>query len=198
MQEQYRLREARILRKENMIYIFLADGFEEIEALTPLDILRRAGLEAITVGIDKKIITGAHGISVVCDTDTRAFTPTQCDMVILPGGMPGTNNLNASRTVHQALDIASKDGAYIAAICAAPIILGDRGELNGKNAVCYPGFENRLSGATVVDRGVCVDGKIITARGMGVATEFALTLLSLLLGEDSARKIAKQIMKEDN
>jgi 4-methyl-5(b-hydroxyethyl)-thiazole monophosphate biosynthesis len=118
-------------------------------------------------------------------------------MVILPGGMPGTNNLNKNATVHKTLDIAKERGAYIAAICAAPIILGDRGDLNGKNAVCYPGFEDRLIGAKIEDTGVCVDGKIITARGMGVADDFALCLVALLKGQNTAKKIAAQIMKED-
>ncbi len=182
---------------EKMVYIFLADGCEEIEALTPIDILRRAGIKVLTVGVDKKQIVGAHGIGIIADTDTNAFVPQKCDMVILPGGMPGTNNLAASKAVQKTLDMAKECGAYIAAICAAPIILGDRGELVGKRAACYPGFEERLTGATVLSEGVVTDGKIITARGMGVACDFALTLVKVLLGEDAAKKIAKQIIKED-
>ena len=161
-----------------MIYTFLADGFEEIESLAPVDIMRRAGLSVTTVGIGKKEIVGAHGICVIADiadSDLDFNMINEAELIFLPGGMPGTKNLDASPTVHKALDIATEQNAYIAAICAAPMILGKRGMLNGKSAVCYPSFEEYLIGASIPsDKRIVTDGKIITAMGMGVAYELGL------------------------
>lgn len=177
-----------------MIYMFLANGFEEVEALCPLDLLRRAGLDIKTVGIGSKLITGAHNITVEADiTDTELADPHP-DMIILPGGMPGTTNLDSSPVVDAAIRSALEDNAYIAAICAAPMILGKRGILNGKRAICYPGFEQHLDGATLTEEKVAVDGRIITAAGMGVALDFGLTLVSLLVGEETAAKIRSAII----
>ena len=177
-----------------MIYMFLANGFEEVEALCPLDLLRRAGLDVKTVGIGSKLITGAHNITVEADiTDTELEEPRP-DMIILPGGMPGTTNLGSSHVVDAAICSALKDNTYIAAICAAPMILGKRGILNGKRAICYPGFEQYLDSATLAEEKVVVDGRIITAAGMGVALDFGLTLVSLLAGEETAAKIRSAII----
>ena len=181
-----------------MIYMFLADGFEEVEALTPLDILRRAGANVVTVGIGKKVILGAHKINIESDIvdGDLSIDADDIEMVILPGGMPGTLNLDASAVVHNALDVASKKNAYIAAICAAPSILGKRGFLAGKEAICYPGFEDKLLDAKISDKKLVVDGKLITAAGMGVAVDFGLTLVSLLYGENKAAELRRVIIAD--
>ena len=174
-----------------MIYMFLADGFEEVEALCPLDILRRAGLEVTTVGVGgKDMIHGAHGIVVQADIPDIMYRDSSPDMIILPGGMPGSTNLDESKTVDAALRVAAKKGAFLAAICAAPLVLGKRGYLEGKNAVCYPGFEEYLKGATVSESETVVkDGNVITAKGMGVALEFGLELVRALKDDETAEKI---------
>lgn len=177
-----------------MIYLFLADGFEEIEALTPVDILRRAGKQVTTVGIGGKAVTGSHGISVLADVADTDLVLTDADMIILPGGMPGTLNLDASPVVQKAIDTALANGAYIAAICAAPTILGKRGLLNGKKATCYPGMEADLKGAILGEDTVVQDGKIITAAGMGAALPFALKLVEVLCGTDTAKKLATAVV----
>lgn len=178
-----------------MIYMFLADGFEEVEALCPLDILRRAGLDVTTVGIGgKDIIQGAHGITVHADIPDIMYRDSSPDMLILPGGMPGSKNLDESRIVDAALRAASRKGAYLAAICAAPMVLGKRGYLDGKRAICYPGFEEHLIGATV-DGSATVqrDGNIVTAKGMGAAFEFGLALVRVLKDDDTAEKIKSSV-----
>ena len=190
-----------------MIVMFLASGFEEVEALAPLDLLRRAGLEVVTVAVreaktnqlidrlgrigvsatnlwdDDRTVTGSHGIPVTADV-TEAALPgrlarASLEAVILPGGMPGTTNLDASPVVEKTLELAAAKDAYLCAICAAPLVLGKRGYLNGKRATCFPGFEEYLTGATVGGK-VIRDGKIITAAGMGVAQEFGLEMISAL------------------
>ena len=178
-----------------MIYMFLADGFEEVEALCPLDILRRAGLEVTTVGVGgKDSIVGAHGIVVQADIPDIMYRDSAPDMIILPGGMPGSTNLDESKTVDAALRVAAKRGAYMCAICAAPMVLGKRGYLNGKRAVCYPGFEKHLGGATVPEgETVVIDGNIITAKGMGVAFDFGLQLVRVLKDDETAENIKKSV-----
>lgn len=156
-----------------MIYVFLAQGFEEIEGLTPVDLLRRCELDVITVGIGGSIIRGSHNIPVFCDIqDNELVLDKNIEMIILPGGMPGAINLESSKKVQEAIDFCISENIPIAAICAAPSILGHKGILEGKKAVCFEGFESQLKGATVLDDSVCVDGNIITARGAGVALEF--------------------------
>ena len=175
-----------------MVYLFLANGFEEVEALAPLDLLRRANVEVTTVGIGGDVIRGAHGITVHADIPDVMFADPKPDMVILPGGMPGSKNLDESRTVDTALKAAVRNNAYIAAICAAPMILGKRGILAGKQATCYPGFEQYLEGATLSAEKVVTDGRIITAAGMGVAVDFGLELVAQFTGDaelaDSLRR----------
>ena len=148
-----------------MIYVFLADGFEEIEALTPVDVLRRAGFDVKTVGVTGKTVTGSHNIPVVADITIEEVTDKDLQGVILPGGMPGTLNLENNDTVQQFADLAVKKGLLLGAICAAPSILGHKGILNGKNATCFPGFEESLIGAYVQDAFVVTDGNIITGKG---------------------------------
>ena len=181
-----------------MVYVFLADGFEEIEALCPVDIMRRAGLSVITVGISKKEIIGSHGITVIADiTDAELSFDEDIDLIFLPGGMPGTKNLDASSAVHKMLDLALEQNSYIAAICAAPMILGKRGLLIEKEAVCYPGFEEYLIGANVpTDKNIVFDGKIITAKGMGVATDFGLALTTILCGKEKADSLRHAIIAD--
>ena len=176
-----------------MVYLFLANGFEEVEALAPLDILRRAGVEVTTVGVGGDMIRGAHGITVQADMPDTMFADADPDMIVLPGGMPGSKNLDESRIVDMALKAAARHDAYLAAICAAPMVLGHRGLLAGKRATCYPGFETELTGATVATEKVVTDGKIITAAGMGVAVEFGLALVTALKGREVAEGIRAAI-----
>lgn len=177
-----------------MIYMFLADGFEEIEALCPLDIMRRAGISVTTVGINGKSIVGAHNITVLADISEDELDYFDADMIFLPGGMPGTLNLAKSETVRKSIQYATEKNIYIAAICAAPSILGDMGLLNGKEAICYPGFEDRLKGAKISGSRVIRDGKIITAAGMGVALDLGLELVSIFCGEEKAKELKKAVI----
>lgn len=178
-----------------MVYLFLAQGFEEIEALTPVDFLRRASIPVATVGIGGKVICGAHGISIETDITDNAFpqNPADMEMIVLPGGMPGAINLDASPVVDTALSFAAEKGRYIAAICAAPMIPGKRGLLQDRHAVCYPGFEGELHGATVEQKGVVRDGTIITGKAAGYAGEFALALIEALQGKDVAKAVREAI-----
>ena len=179
-----------------MVYMFLANGFEEVEALCPLDLLRRAGVEVTTVGIGAEQITGSHGITVQADISDAFYTDSAPDMIILPGGMPGSKNLDASRTVDTAIKAAARRGAFIGAICAAPFLLGKRGLLAGKRAICYPGFEGELSGAEIAKERVVRDGNIITAAGMGVALEFGLALVTALKGEETADNLRRAVLAD--
>ena len=176
-----------------MVYLFLANGFEEVEALAPLDILRRAGVEVTTVGVGGDMIRGAHGITVQADMPDTMFADADPDMIVLPGGMPGSKNLDESRIVDMALKAAARRDAYLAAICAAPMVLGHRGLLAGKRATCYPGFETELTGATIATEKVVTDGKVITAAGMGVAVEFGLALVTVLKDRETAERIRAAI-----
>ena len=186
-----------------MIYLFLADGFEEIEALTPLDILRRANkqIKTVAVGTSDLYVNGAHGIKVAADmniADLKTADAASAEMLILPGGMPGTKNLDKNPKLSEILELAKEnDGVKLAAICAAPSILGKRGFFaGGKKAVCFPGFENTLDGADVLYDGVCRDGRILTAAGMGVALDFALAALEMLDGHAAAEKTAASVIAD--
>ena len=172
-----------------MIPVFLANGFEEIEALATVDILRRAGVEVVTVGVGGKNAVGAHGIAVCADIVEDELDIAAIDGVVLPGGMPGTTNLEASAVVQTAVKSAYERGLLVAAICAAPSILGHGGYLNGKKATCYPGFEPELTNAAVINEGVVRDGSIITASGAGVAVDFALELVRYLVSDEMADSI---------
>lgn len=172
-----------------MIYVFLANGFEEVEAICPIDIMRRAGLSVTTVGIGGTQITGSHGITVNADMSEDNLDISDAEMIFLPGGMPGTLNLAANPTVKKAINYAKANDKYIAAICAAPSILGEMGLLKGKEAICYPGFEDKLIGATISQKRVVKDGKIITAAGMGVATDMGLCIVETLVSKETADKL---------
>ena len=178
-----------------MIIVLLADGFEEIEALTPVDLLRRAGLDVKTVGAYGKIAVGSHGIPVVCDLLTNEVNLSDVSTVIFAGGMPGSLNLDALPFTNEVIESVLARGGRIAAICAAPLIFGRRGLLNGKRATCYPGFEKELIGATCTGEAVVTDGQITTARSMGVALEFAKELVALTVNPDKALDISKSIVE---
>lgn len=179
-----------------MIAILLADGFEEIEALMPLDILRRAGLDVKLVGIGGRIAIGSHGVSVVCDAVADEINENEVSAVIFPGGMPGALNLDAAPLTDRLIESVTKRGGRLAAICAAPLVLGRRGLLRGRRAVCYPGFEKELVGAEIADCGVVTDGFITTAKGMGVSLEFALELVGLICGEEKKNQLSDAVMRE--
>lgn len=180
-----------------MIYLFLAEGFEEIEALTPVDYLRRAGVEVTTVGVGAKSITGAHNITVTADIATQELSAdASFDAVILPGGMPGTLNLENDSTVMHFVNRAFNENKLLCAICAAPSVLGHAGFLNGKRATCFPGFEDDLTGAVATGAPVEKDGNIITARGAGVAADFAFAIIAAILNQETADRICRQIQSK--
>lgn len=177
-----------------MVYVFLAKGFEEIEALTPVDILKRGGVEVVTVGIGGKEITGSHNITVTADiSDTEFSLLDSVEGIVLPGGMPGTRNLEKCNKVIKAINYCHERNIPIGAICAAPSILGHLGILKDKTATAFPGFERDLFDAKLADEYVARDGNIVTARGMGVSTEFALTLLAALKGQETADNVKNSI-----
>ena len=171
------------------VALILANGFEEVEALAPLDILRRAGVSVETVGIGAKTIVGAHNIPVIADVSSLDADKDSYDAVIFPGGMPGSVNIDNSPFTDEIITSVMKKGGRLAAICAAPLVLGRRGLLEGKRATCFPGFEGELKGAKIVKSGVVTDGNITTASGMLVALDFAKELASLL----ASSKIAEEI-----
>ncbi len=178
-----------------MYYLFLSQGFEETEALATLDVIRRAEEEIYTVGVGGKVITSCHQIPVVADVMDSEIAPDKdCDGIILPGGMPGTLNLEKSPLVQQFIDYCVENKKMIAAICAAPSILGHKGLLEGKKAVCFPGFEEQLSGAEVLDSAVVTDGNIITACGAGAALKFGLEIVKYIQGEAAAKHFWKAML----
>ena len=176
-----------------MIYLCLAQGFEEIEALATVDILRRAGLEVQTVGIGSDTVTGSHGITVQADVQNTALIAQNIQAVILPGGMPGMTHLLQSDTVDFLLRQGAEQGAYLCAICASPSVLGLKGYLKGMRATCYPGFEQNLKDAVYCSDAVVVDGKCITAKGAGVTDEFAFAIVQALTCEQLAQKIRSEM-----
>ena len=163
-----------------MVIVLLADGFEEIEALAPVDLMRRASIDVRTVGVSGRIVTGSHGIPVVADMIPAEVELSKVKMVVFPGGMPGSLNLDSAEFSDKAIEAVTKNGGRLAAICAAPLVLGRRGLLEGKRATCFPGFEGELRGATPIDSEVVTDGNITTGREMGAALAFGKELVSLL------------------
>lgn len=179
-------------------YAFLATGFEEVEALAVIDILIRAGVEVTMVSIsDDKKVTGSHNISIMADALFADIKDSDADLYFLPGGMPGTTNLEAHEELCKLLVDKFNEDRHISAVCAAPSVLGKLGLLKGKKATCYPGFEEYLEGATVLtsDRSVRVvtDGNVTTSRGMGTSIELGLELSSILSGKEVADKLALAI-----
>ncbi len=176
-----------------MVYVFLADGFEIIEALAPVDMMTRAGIEVKTVGVTGKLVTSSCGVPVASDITIDEFDFYGVEAIVLPGGMPGTLNLENNASVQKAIDNAVNIDVPVCAICAAPSVLGHKGLLNGKEATCFPGFEDALEGAEISEKYVVSDGNYITARGAGVCIEFGLEIVKKLRGEELAEKIRKSI-----
>ena len=173
-----------------MVYILLAPGFEEAEALVPVDMLRRANIETATVSITGEPVPGSHGVTVLADVTLDDVDLSRADMIVLPGGGPGYKNLGKEPRVEQLVRKAAEKDLWVAAICAAPTLLGRWGLLEGKNAVCYPGMEEGLTGAQPrMDQGFVVDGKIITGRAAGSAFDFGLTLVETLAGKEESDKV---------
>ncbi len=178
-----------------MIYEFLADGFELVEAMTPVDMLRRAGADIVTVSItENKAVRASNGVTVMADTTLSRLNDILPDMIILPGGMPGASNLRACKKVCDLVTACNNKENPIGAICAAPYILGELGLLKGKEAICYPGFESKLIGAKISDKNCVRDGHIITAAGMGAALAFSSELVSLLYGREKAEEILRSVI----
>ena len=174
-----------------MVYIMLGKGFEETEAVAPGDVLRRAQIPTQYVGIGGKIVEGAHGISLQADIALEEMDWDSMDMIVLPGGLGGVESIEASQGAMAAVQYALEHDRYVAAICAAPTILGKRGWLDGKHAVCYPGCESNMGGAIVhLEKEAVVDGRIVTGRAPGAAIEFGLTLAGLLNGAFTPEEIA--------
>ncbi|MCR5753484.1 MAG: DJ-1/PfpI family protein [Acetatifactor sp.] len=177
------------------IAVFFAEGFEEIEALTVVDMCRRAEIEVCMVSVaNDKSVCGSHGIRVDMDLPLQKVDFADLDMLVLPGGMPGTKNLEACDALMQQVDSFFENGKFVAAICAAPSIFGHRGIVNGKRACCYPGFESHMTGAQTSENPVEKDGNVITSRGMGTAIPFALAIIGELCGEEKADSLAKGIV----
>lgn len=177
------------------VYIFMADGFEEIEGLTVVDMMRREKIDIFMVSMnDTPQVTGSHGITIKTDGTMADVCYEEGAMFVLPGGMPGTNHLAASQALGKLLTRAAADGKYVAAICAAPSVLGGLGLLAGKNATSYPGFEDKLTGASCKTDNVVIDGNIITSRGMGTAIEFSAALVALLTDAGTAQALKASIM----
>jgi len=180
-----------------MVYVFLANGFEEAEALVPVDCLRRAGIEVAIVGVGGEVIKGSRGVSVVADR-TDAPLDDALEMIVLPGGQPGSDNLRSSGMVADAISFCAANGRRIAAICAAPYILGEAGVLIGKRATCFPGFEGRLTGATISGDPVVTDGLITTAKAAGFAIMFGIELVRALRGAAAADKALNEMCAKDD
>jgi 4-methyl-5(b-hydroxyethyl)-thiazole monophosphate biosynthesis len=178
-----------------MVYVLLGTGFEEVEAIAPIDLLRRAGISVLTVGVEGKTVTGSHGIPVVADIEIGQMDLTDLDMIVLPGGLGGVATVRKSEAALEALRFAWENGKYVAAICAGPTVLADLGITNGRTATCYPGCESGMGSANTVSDVPCVvDGKLITGASAGCAVPFALALIETLKGSEEAQKIARQIV----
>lgn len=176
-------------------YIFLAEGFEEIEAVTAIDTLRRAEIDIKAVSMSESLeVKGSRNVVLKADILFDEKQLKDANMLILPGGMPGTKNLENDGRLAELLQKSAKENKYIAAICAAPMVLGKLGLLFGKEATCYPGFESYLEGAKVKDEKVVVDGKFITSRGPGVALDFSLKLVEILKGKELSDKLSKDMI----
>lgn len=176
------------------IMVPLAEGFEEIEAITIIDVLRRASMEVVTATLDSEIVSGAHGIKVLSDRSLENVQKDFFDAIVLPGGMPGTKNLLDSPLIKEILKRYNSENKIIGAICAAPWVLNDCGILDGKCATIYPGMEERIKRSTYLDKKVVIDGSIITSKGPGTAGLFAIALVSLLLTPKESDTISKQLL----
>lgn len=177
------------------VCVLLADGFEEVEALTVVDLLRRARIYVDTVSVTEEyMIRGSHGIAVQTEDLFEEVNLAEFDMIVLPGGLPGTTNLGAHSGVRRIVKDFAESGKYVAAICAAPTILSDLGLLKGRRVTCYPDMERKISGAVLTGAPAMVDGNIITGQGVGAAVDFALELIAVLVGNEKAGEIADAIV----
>lgn len=178
-----------------MVYVLLGNGFEETEAIAPIDLLRRAKIPVLTVGLGGKVIRGGHGIGVETDITVEEMDLTDMDMIVLPGGLGGVASIRGSKEAMEAITFARDNDRYIAAICAGPTVLGDLGILDGYTAVCYPGCESGIGKANVLQDKPCVqDRKIITGTSAGCAVPFGLALIAALKGTETAKTVADQIV----
>ena len=177
-----------------MVYVLLGTGFEETEAVTPIDLLRRAGVSVATVGIGGKVITGSHGIPVAADIELGQMDLTDLDMIVLPGGLKGVASIKGCQAALEAVRFAWENGRFVAAICAAPTILAELGITDGRRATCYPGCEDRMGNANMVCVPAVTDGKLITGTSAGCAVPFGLALIAALKGQSAAQAVAEQIV----
>lgn len=177
------------------IAVFLGEGYEEIEALTVVDICRRCGLTVdMVAAAEEDVVKGSHGIAVKMDKIFSQADFGEYDMLVLPGGMPGTKNLEAHEGLMAQIDAFYTQEKYIAAICAAPSIFGHRGILKGRKACCYPGFESHLEGAEITSGPVEISGHVVTSRGMGTALDFALAIAGIFCGNEKAEEMAEAVV----
>ena len=178
-----------------MVYMLLGTGFEETEAIAPLDLLRRAGIQVLTVGINGKTILGGHQIGIQADITLEQMDLTDLDMIILPGGLGGVASIRASKEAMDAIRFAWENNKLVAAICAGPTVLADLGITDGKNATCYPGCETAMGQAIMAENAPCIrDGNVITGTSAGCAIPFGLELISALKGGEAAKAVAEQIV----
>ena len=177
-----------------MVYMLLGTGFEETEAIAPLDLLRRAGIEVMTVGLNGLVIRGSHGICVEADVEIDDVDFKDLEMIILPGGLGGVASIRSCPAAMDAVRYAWDNGKYAAAICAGPTVLADLGITNGKKATCYPGCEGQMGSAIMVNAAAVTDGKLITGTSAGCAVPFGLALITALKGQAEADRIAQQIV----
>ena len=182
-----------------VVYAFLADGLEEVECLATADVLIRAGVKVKLVSITgKKEVKGAHGFGIHADTLLHEIDPMKADLLFLPGGMPGTMHLLENETVNAVIRKFAEEGKLVAAICAAPSVLGAAGLLEGKHATCHPGFEEKLTGATTSEDEVVVDGNIITSRGMGTAIPFAFEIVRYFTDDETVEHVRQGLVYRAN
>ena len=178
-----------------MVYVLLGTGFEETEAIAPIDLLRRAGVQVLTVGVNGKTVVGGHGIGVVADIAVEEMDLTAMDMIVLPGGLGGVASVRACPAAMDALRFAWENDKFVAAICAGPTVLADLGITDGKEATCYPGCEGQMRSANMLpDRAFVWDGKLITGTSAGCAIPFGLALIAALKGHEAADTVANQIV----
>ena len=178
-----------------MVYVLLGTGFEETEAIAPIDLLRRANIEVITVGLNGKTVYGSHGIGIVADITPEEMDLSAMDMIVLPGGLGGVASIRSSESAMGAIRYAQNHDKFVAAICAGPTILAQLGITDEKDAVCYPGCEPEMGSARILPDAPCArDGRVITAASAGCAIPFGLALIEALKGQDEAQRVARQIV----
>ena len=178
-----------------MVYVLLGTGFEETEAIAPIDLLRRAGIQVLTVGVNGRTVVGGHGIGVVANITVDEMDLTAMDMIVLPGGLGGVASVRACKAAMDALAFAWENDKFVAAICAGPTVLADLGITDSKEATCYPGCEGQMGSATMIpDAAYVRDGRLITGTSAGCAVSFGLALVAALKGQDAADAVANQIV----